>query len=139
MFSIKKIPIFILYTVFLFCVSKFVQAQSDDIIQSREKKIRAIYGFVKEDSKFRNKSDEEVLQTLKSWHVNRVITRDVNDPLVSKLRKSGIRVYVEVPFFVGEKWWHKYPTSRPVTAAGELLKKEGWYAGVNPTNLNVRN
>ncbi|UCE05235.1 MAG: hypothetical protein JSW07_16675 [bacterium] len=100
-------------------------------------KIKAVYGFSKQLPYFSNKSDDEILSLLKSWHVNAIFGGYEDSNLVKKLHQAGIKIFAEVSFFVGENWWQKFPNSRPIKANGEPLTKEEWYAGVNPTDPDV--
>jgi len=59
--------------------------------------------------------------------------------LIEDLRRAGISVYLEVPLFVGDRLWKKFPRSRPITEEGVPLQMLEWYAGVNPAIPEVRN
>jgi len=97
-----------------------------------ENKTKALYGFSTSLPAFQTLNDPQIVLRLKSWGVNAVFGRIRDHELISRLHEAGIRVYEEIGFFVGEAYWDQYPQSRPLTALGEPLEKEEWYAGVNP-------
>jgi hypothetical protein len=99
---------------------------------------KALYGFSKSHPLVKDKSDEEIVMWLKGMGINAVFCSYKDRSFIETLRKAGIKVYVEYSIFVGEILWEKYPSSRPVTAKGEKLKKYKWYAGVNPTVEEIR-
>ena len=74
---------------------------------------------------------------LKGYGFSSAFTKK-DENLMEELRDAGISVYVEVPLFVGELLWKKFPRSRPITEEGEPLEKVEWYAGVNPSVPEVR-
>lgn len=99
---------------------------------------KALYGFSKSHPLVKDKSDEEIVMWLKGMGINAVFCSYKDRSFIETLRKAGIKVYVEYSIFVGEILWEKYPSSRPVTAKGEKLKKYKWYAGVTPTVKKIR-
>ena len=98
----------------------------------------ALYGFSRNNEWFRNKSEAEILDILTSWGVYAVFGVHEDAVLSEVLRQGGIKIFAEFSVFAGEKYWEKFPHSQPVTANGKLLEKEEWYAGVNPSNEQVR-
>ena len=58
--------------------------------------------------------------------------------LPNALRAAGIRTAGLVVLFQGEQHWKSHPESRPLTASGELLFKDRWYAGVCPNQPWLR-
>lgn len=61
-----------------------------------------------------------------------------DEELVKEIKEAGFSVYIEVPLFVGEHLWEKFPACRPITEEGTPLQKFEWYAGVNPSIPEVR-
>lgn len=102
-----------------------------------DSKIKAVYGFSKQLPYFKDKTDAEIVAILKTWNVNAIFGGNENTDLAQQLHRAGIKIFIEVSFFVGEKWWQAHPNSRPIKADGKLLEKEEWYAGVNPTDPDV--
>ena len=102
-------------------------------------KIKAIYGFSKSLPNFKGKSNKQIINILKSWHIDAIFGGFEDKEFVSDLHNSGIKIFEEVGFFVSEKFWKKYPKSRPITKLGEFLPKEEWYAGVNPIIDEIQN
>ena len=125
--------------LFFFLQSKLPgQDWNADIMHKyAESKIKAVYGFSKQSSYFKDKTNAEIVATLKAWNVNTIFGGYEDGDLAKHLHQAGIKIFIEVSFFVGEKWWQAYPGSRPIKADGKLLEKEEWYAGVNPTDPNV--
>lgn len=118
----------------------FGQDQKSIVMQkTNREKIKAVYGFSSELSYFKDKSNSEIVSLLKEWNVNTIFGGYQDEDLVEQLHQSGIKVFAEVSFFSGQKWWRKYPNSRPITADGKRLEKEEWYAGVTPTDRDVFN
>lgn len=93
--------------------------------------IRAIYGLDRKLGPLRGKSAAGVARWVERHGFNAVFGGFRDRALVKALRKRGIKVYAEVPLFVGRRHWRKRG-GRPVTAAGKPLSKQGWYAGVCP-------
>lgn len=48
------------------------------------------------------------------------------------LRAEGIKTFGLVVLWQGEQHWTSHPESRPITAVGQPLFKDRWYAGVCP-------
>ncbi len=105
---------------------------------SYHNKVRSIYGFSKKINQFKDHSDKAIIDTLKSWNVNAIFGRSCSNRFIEMLHEADIKYFVEVGFFVGKKYWGKYPQSRPITVTGEKLLPEEWYAGVNPCDRNVQ-
>jgi hypothetical protein len=61
-----------------------------------------------------------------------------NEELVARLRRKNIKTYAEVSLFVHQDMWQKYPESRPVDRAGNLMEPINWYYGVCPNNPEVQ-
>ncbi len=74
---------------------------------------------------------------LKTYGFSSVFVKE-DESLVRELKEAGISVYVEVPLFVGDQLWRKFPRSRPITEEGIPLQKIDWYSGVNPSIPEVR-
>lgn len=135
--KVSLLSIIIIFSL-LVLMTLFSQDQKSKSMKiDNTKKIKAIYGFSKQLPVFKNKSNQEIVTLLKDWHVTVIFGGHENVELVEQLRKAGIKVFVEISFFVGEKWWQEFPASRPVRDDGRLLEKEEWYAGVNPTDPDV--
>lgn len=98
----------------------------------------ALYGFSREDPRFKDKSEEEILGILRDWKINAVFGAYKDPKLATVLRNGDIRLYAEFGVFVGEHFWTDFPGSRPLTSEGSLLEKIDWYAGVNPSCEQVR-
>lgn len=130
--------IFLIFLSPLCCINLFSQSQkSANMRIINANKLQAIYGFSEQVPVFKNKSVREIVSLLKDWNVNAIFGGYENADFVEQLHQVGIKVFVEISFFVGEKWWQEFSTSRPVMDEGKLLEKEDWYAGVNPTNPDV--
>ena len=135
--NILRLSIFI-FLLSLFHLTSFSQNQKAGCMQIFDaKKIKAVYGFSKYLPRFKDKTDQEILKLLNEWKVNAIFGGYEDAKFVEQLHQAGIKIFVEVSFFVGEKWWQEYPASRPVTSDGKPIEKEEWYAAVNPTNQNV--
>ena len=93
--------------------------------------VRALYGLDRKVGPLRGKSVAGVARWVKRHRFNAVFGGFRDRRLVKALRKQGVKVYAEVPLFVGRKQWRK-GGGRPVTAAGKPLPRQGWYAGVCP-------
>jgi len=100
--------------------------------------VYALYGFSRDDYRFKDKSNQEILEILRDWKINGVFGAHRDRELAEVLRQGGIRIYAEFAVFVGEDLWKRYPDSRPVTREGKQLEKIDWYAGVNPSDEEVR-
>ncbi len=98
----------------------------------------ALYGFSRDDPRFKDKSGEEILDILRRWKINAVFGAHKDKELAAVLRNGGIRLYAEFGVFAGEHFWTEFPGSRPVTSEGKLLEKIDWYAAVNPSCEQVR-
>jgi len=98
----------------------------------------ALYGFSREDPRFKDKSAEDIRDILKSWGINAVFGAHTDQELSPVLRRGGIKLYAEFGVFAGESLWEQFPGSRPLTSEGQPLGKLEWYAGVNPSNEEVR-
>lgn len=137
-FKMKKLCLLIFLLSIYLHQNLFSQNQKvNNIYPFTQSKIKAVYGFSKQLSYFKNKSNAEIVSTLKNWNVNAIFGGYEDIELVEQLHRAGIKVFAEVSFFVGVKWWQEYPDSRPIGADGKLLEKEEWYGGVNPTNVDV--
>ncbi len=110
----------------------------EDAAPSRIPPVVALYGFNRNSDWFCGKSDAEILDILNSWKVNAVFGVHEDPALAGVLRQGGIKIFAEFGVFAGEQYWDRIPASRPVTSEGVLLEKEQWYAGVNPSNEQVR-
>lgn len=99
--------------------------------------IRALYGLDRKLGPLRGKSSDQVARWLVDHRFNAVFGGFRDRALVRALRRRGIKVYAEVPLFVGRKQWRQQG-GRPVTDSGRLLKKHGWYAGVCPNQPWLR-
>jgi uncharacterized lipoprotein YddW (UPF0748 family) len=128
---------FIIIILSLGIIPGFVQAPDDTLLQ-KTIKTKALYGFSKSHPLLKGKQDSEIIIWLKDMGINAVFFRHKDRVFIERLHKAGIKVHVEYSVFVGEELWQKYPSSRPVTAKGEKLKKYKWYAGVNPTVEEIR-
>ena len=90
--------------------------------------ITALYGFSRQLAPFQGLSPVEAVAQLEAWSVN-VTFGGYDDPIsVEAAHAAGLRVMAEFGCFVGERWWKRYPESRPVTAEGELLPAQDGYA-----------
>ena len=96
-------------------------------------KIHVLYGFSPQLAPFRGLSAAESIALLREWGVQAVFGGYDNAAFVDAAHAAGLQVFAEFGCFVGERWWDRYPESRPVTADGRLMPKQGWYAGVIPT------
>jgi hypothetical protein len=94
--------------------------------------LRAVYGFSKKIDPFQGKTNQEIVEFLKTYNLNAIFGQHDDDEFVDTCHRNGIRVYAEAAIFVGEKYWKEHPESRPITASGEPLEKIEWYAGVCP-------
>ena len=94
---------------------------------------KAVYGV----ARFEGKSYEETAGELKKLGVNAVFIKP-DSGLVNAFHREGIRVWVEIPIFVGEAYWRSHPETRPVNSRGEPIQKREWYAGLCPTNPRLR-
>ena len=110
----------------------------EDLQQENLSPVVAVYGFNRDNDWFRDKSEEEILDILGSWKVNAVFGVHEDAALAEVLRRGGIKIFAEFGVFVGESYWNRYPDSRPLTAKGQPLEMIEWYAGVNPSNEQVR-
>ena len=106
--------------------------------QGSSSPVIALYGVSRDNSWFRDKSEEEILEILNSWKVNAVFGVHEDAALAGALRQGGIRIFAEFGVFAGESYWNKYPGSRPLSSEGQPLEKIEWYAGLNPANEQVR-
>lgn len=103
-----------------------------------KEKAKALYGFSPELIPFVGKTPSEQVTLLCSWG-NTAVFGGCQDPeFVEAVHAAGIKIYAEFACFVGAEWWERVPASRPVTDEGELLEKEDWYCGVNPSAPQVR-
>lgn len=109
-----------------------------DLTSAAISPVIALYGFSRNSDWFSGKSDAEILDILNSWNVNAVFGVHEEPELAGVLRQGGIKIFAEFSVFAGEQYWDRFPASRPVTSEGLLLEKEEWYAGVNPSNAQVR-
>jgi hypothetical protein len=101
-------------------------------------KAKALYGFTPNLEPFQGKSPAEQIDLLRSWG-NTALFGGYQDPaLVEAAHAAELPVYAEFGCFVGQRWWHEVPGSRPVTAQGAPLEPEEWYYGVNPSSQPVR-
>ena len=100
--------------------------------------MKAIYGFSPKYQAVAEKTPEGIAQALADWGVTAVFGGYENSVLVAALHARGIKVFAEVPLFVGKRYWERYPHSRPITDTGEPMAPEGWYYGVNPTIPEIR-
>ena len=135
----KNVFLYFFLILFFFLQSKLPGQDWNANIMHKyaESKIKAVYGFSKQSPYFKDKTNAEIAATLKAWNVNTIFGGYEDGDLAEYLHQAGIKIFIEVSFFVGEKWWQAYPGSRPIKADGKLLEKEEWYAGVNPTDPNV--
>jgi hypothetical protein len=101
-------------------------------------KVTALYGFSATLPPFEAKTPDEQVALLKSWGNTAIFGGHENPDFLAAAQAAGLSVYVEFGCFVGEHWWQRFPQSRPVIATGQLLEKEDWYCGVNPSTLEVR-
>ncbi|MCK5534291.1 hypothetical protein KAI68_04175 [bacterium] len=104
----------------------------------RNKKIKAIYGFNWKDKYFKGKNVNEIVQELKGKSINALFGDYRNKELINALHKNNMYFFVEVSIFVGERYWGKYPESRPINAKGEKISKIKWYAGLCPNQEELR-
>ena len=101
-------------------------------------RIKSLYGFSLELEPFVGKTSTEQVALLRSWG-NTAIFGGYQDPaFVDAAHEAGMLVYAEFGCFAGERWWNEVPASRPVTEDGQLLQKDAWYYGVNPSVPAVR-
>jgi len=100
--------------------------------------VNALYGYSSELPLLKDKTIDDQLEFLRSLGVNALFGGYEKPELVEKAHSKGMKIYAELSCFVGQEWWEKYPSSRPVTAKGEKLQCEGWYCGVNPSVPAVR-
>jgi hypothetical protein len=98
----------------------------------------ALYGLKSDGSQFPGLSNELVAKQFKDWGITAVFGGYGSPELVTQLHKYGISVYAEIAIFAGEKYWNKYPESRPITDKGFPLEKDDWYAGVCPNHEGIR-
>ena len=101
-------------------------------------KIHALYGFSPRLSPFQGLSAKEIVALLRDWGVHAIFGGYEDAAFVDAAHAAGLQVFAEFGCFVGERWWEKYLESRPVTADGQLMPKQGWYAGVIPTLPAIR-
>ncbi len=101
-------------------------------------KITGLYGFSPKLPAFQGRASRDMVAILQQWGVQ-VVFGGYDDPaFLAAAHEAGLQVMAEFGCFVGERWWERYPQSRPLTAAGDPLPKQEGYAGVNPTDPNVR-
>ena len=77
-------------------------------------------------------SPAEQARLLKSVGFNLAGGRFRGDEVPHALRTAGINTLGLVALWQGEQHWKSHPESRPITASGQLLFKDRWYAGVCP-------
>ena len=93
--------------------------------------MRAIYGLDRRLGPLRGKNASQVAEWVARHRFNAVFGGYRDRKLVRALQRLKIKVFAEIPLFVGHRHWRK-KGGRPVTAAGRGLRKQGWYAGVCP-------
>ncbi|MFB3896998.1 MAG: putative glycoside hydrolase [bacterium] len=101
-------------------------------------RVLGIYGLKSDGSQFPGMSDSVIAKQLKNWGITAVFGGYDNSKLATQLHQNGISIYTEIAIFTGEKYWNKYPESRPITDQGLPLEKDDWYAGVCPTHGEIR-
>ena len=130
----QLIIIFIILLICLFPGVDFAPAVERDPNQ----KIKAIYGLNYKDKYFKGKDINQIVQELKSRGVNALFGDYCNKELIKALHKNNMYFFVEVSVFVGERYWEKYPDSRPINAKGEKISKIKWYAGLCPNQEDLK-
>ena len=95
--------------------------------------VRGVYGYRPDLGPFRDRTPEEAARLLDTWKVNTVFATSLEAGYAERLARAGIAVYLDVVCFQGESHWRAHPESRPVDAEGRPIVKEGWYAGVCPS------
>jgi hypothetical protein len=100
--------------------------------------VRALYGLSRKHRTFAGKSPDAIAAWLKRHQFNAVFGGYRDTALVGALKRRGIKVYAEIALFVGKKHWRRHPESRPITAKGKPIKRQGWYAGVCPNQPWLR-
>jgi hypothetical protein len=78
------------------------------------------------------KSPAEQARLLKSAGFTLVGGRFRDNEVPNALRAAGIDTMGLVALWQGEQHWKSHPESRPITAGGQTLFKDRWYAGVCP-------
>jgi len=101
-------------------------------------KTRSLYGFSPRLAPFVGKTPTEQVALLREWGCTVVFGGYQDAEFVEAAHAAGMKVFAEFGCFVGADWWERVPSSRPVTAEGKLLEREGWYYGVNPAIPQVR-
>jgi uncharacterized lipoprotein YddW (UPF0748 family) len=130
----NKILFSILSLITLFSLN----VQAVEVSRRTESFTKALYGFSKNHSLVKGKSDYEIITWLKQMGFNAVFGGYKDKKFVTALHENGFKVYAEYSIFVGEKYWKRYPHSRPITAEGKPQTKQKWYAGVNPVCEEIR-
>jgi len=101
-------------------------------------KVKSLYGFSPNLAPFVGKSPAEQVALLQEWGNTVVFGGYQDHAFVEAVHAAEMRIYAEFGCFVGADWWEMVRASRPVTAEGQPLEKEGWYCGVNPATPQVR-
>lgn len=124
-------------TLFLIIILTFVFNLS--ISENRnDKRMIGIYGFNRSAEIFKELSASKIADYLADLGIDAVWGRFKDKSITDALHKKGIKTFFEIGIFIGEDLWKEFPDSRPVLSTGKMLDKDGWYAGVCPTNENVR-
>jgi len=100
--------------------------------------VKALYGFSADLEPFVQLSPVEQVALLRSWGNTAIFGGYQNPEFSAAAHAAGMKVYAEIPCFMGADWWQKVPASRPITAAGQPLANDDWYYGVNPSVPQVR-
>lgn len=134
------ISLYLIISVFLDCTEQLEEQRmtSKTVQQPRPKKLKILYGFKKGSPHFKNKSNSEIIEILKSWRIDAIFGGYDDSTFVDQLHQAGIKVFIEAGIFVGEKLWKKNQFARPINDRGSPIEKEKWYAGVNPAIEEIR-
>jgi len=128
--QIKKGLICIAFLVFLSALFCSYNESNDKFI--------GLYGFDINLEPFRNKSNVEIVSILHNLDIDGIWGGYKDREFTEICKDKGIKVFSEIPLFVGEKYWKEDSTSRPTNAEGKYIEKEKWYAGVCPNKIWIR-
>ncbi|MFB3789573.1 MAG: hypothetical protein ACE15F_24715 [bacterium] len=101
--------------------------------------IRAVYGFSSKAKPFADMKPEAIPAWLRWRGINAVFVAPDEDPrMLAILRQAEIFCFEELTVFAGRSLYQSHPEWRPITAAGKDLPPDGWYHGLSPNQLDLR-
>jgi hypothetical protein len=92
----------------------------------------ALYGFSPTAEPLRGRSPADAVDWLLRHGFNGVFGYGQDPRLRDALAARGVRIFVEVALFQGQKYWRSHPGSQPIGESGRPLEREAWYAPVCP-------